>query len=165
MIVLGIDPGTANTGWGLVRAKKSKNSSLQLVGYGCIVTPKSRGMPARLVQLRKELKRLLGQVKPDVVAVEQHFFGINSQTAITVAQARGVILETIAAKKLPIFEYQGLTVKKGLTGNGHADKKEIERVVKRKLGLRKLKKPSDGFLDDAVDGLAMAIYHTLACAS
>lgn len=163
MIILGIDPGTATTGWGIVNASRQarKAKRLELISYDCIVTPKEWGMPKRLSQLRKELKKLLQQAKPDVVCVEEHFFGINARTAITVAQARGVILEAVATARIPIAEHQGLKVKRELTGNGHADKKEVEKAVKKLLAKRVLKKPVNGFLDDSVDGLALAIYHSL----
>lgn len=170
MIILGIDPGTATTGWGIVSATRLHRSAkndlrttnsklLTLVDYGCIVTQKDKGMPQRLLRLRKELKRLLGQRKPNVVCVEEHFFGKNRKTAMTVSQARGVILEVCATSGAPIFEYQGFKIKYALTGDRLAKKKIVEKAVKRLLRKRKLAKPKDGFLDDAVDGLAVAIYH------
>lgn len=178
MIILGIDPGTATTGYGLIRAQKNKkqktkskgsknsslithNSSLELLDYGCIVTAKEQGMGERLVQLRKSLKRLLQSQKPDVVCIEEHFFGKNKKTAMTVSQARGVILEAAATSKAPIFEYQGFAIKHALAGERFADKKKVEKAVKRLLGLKKLDKPANGFLDDAVDGIAIAIYHAI----
>src|SRR3989344_3092807 len=165
MIIFGIDPGTATTGYGVVRRSKIKNqkskSLVELVDYGCIVTPKEQEMPLRLYSIQKDLKRLLVQHNPDCVIVEQLFFGINSRTAMSVGQARGVVLSTAASRKIPIFEYQGLHVKHTLTGSGKADKKEAQKSVMRYLHKRKLKKPLNGYLDDAADALAVAICHVL----
>lgn len=162
MVIFGIDPGTATTGYGVVRSWESGvGSRIDLIEYGCIVTPKDHLMPLRLYNIQKELKRLLRQHKPDCVVVEQLFFGINSRTAMTVGQARGVVLSAAASYRLPVFEYQGLHVKHTLTGNGRADKKEIQKSVMKHLGKRKLKKPLNGYLDDAADALAVAICHVI----
>lgn len=174
MIILGIDPGTATTGWGIIKSDKrqatgNKNKknlpfescNLSLIDYGCISTSKDLVMGERLALLRKSLKKILQQQKPDIVCVEEHFFGKNKKTAISVSQARGVILEVAASFKVPIFEYQGFAIKQVLTGERFADKKKVEKAVKKLLGRRKLEKPANGFLDDAVDGIAIAIYHSL----
>ncbi len=174
MIIFGIDPGTATTGYGVIRKGKSstfakasgdkrqaKGLGIELIEYGCIVTPKDQEMPLRLYSIQKDLKRLLRQHNPDCVIVEQLFFGANARTAMTVGQARGVVLSTIASTKIPVFEYQGLHVKYTLTGSGKADKKEIQKSVMRYLGKRKLKKPASGYLDDAADALAVAICHVI----
>ncbi len=118
-------------------------------------------MPSRLYSIQKQLKSLLKQHKPDCIIVEQLFFGVNSRTAMTVGQARGVVLSTAASYRLPIFEYQGLHVKATLTGSGKADKKQMQKSVMRYLGKRKLKKPANGYLDDAADALAVAICHVI----
>ncbi len=162
MIILGIDPGTATTGYGAVRViDKSGQPSFELIEYGCIVTAKDQPMPMRLFSIQKELNRLIQKLKPDCVVVEQLFFGINSRTAMTVGQARGVVLSTIASFDTPIFEYQGLHVKHTMTGNGRADKKEVQKSVMKHLGKRKLIKPKNGYIDDAADALAVAICHVL----
>lgn len=162
MVIFGVDPGTATTGYGVVRNRKSDvGHRIDLIEYGCIVTSKDLAMPLRLYSIQKDLRRLLKQHKPDCVVVEQLFFGINSRTAMTVGQARGVVLATSASYRLPIFEYQGLHVKHTLTGSGRADKKEIQKSVMKYLGKRKLKKPANGYLDDAADALAVAICHVL----
>lgn len=162
MIIFGVDPGTATTGYGIIKNQKSKSKNrIFLVDYGCIVTPKEHQMPMRLYSIQKELSKLLRQHKPDCVVVEQLFFGINSRTAMTVGQARGVVLSTAAGYRLPIFEYQGLHVKHTLTGSGKADKKEIQKSVMKYLNKRKLKKPINGYIDDAADALAVAICHVL----
>lgn len=165
MIIFGIDPGTATTGYGVIKKVESGKwkveSGLELIDYGCIVTSKELDMPLRLYSIQKELKSLLRQYNPDCVIVEQLFFGANSRTAMMVGQARGVVLSTAASYRIPIFEYQGLHVKHVLTGNGRADKKEIQKTVMRMLGKRKLKKPIGGFIDDAADALAVAICHVM----
>ena len=162
MVIFGVDPGTATTGYGVVRHRKSDvGSRIELIEYGCIVTPKEHEMPLRLYSIQKELKGLLRRFNPDCVVVEQLFFGINSRTAMTVGQARGVVLSTAAGYRLPVFEYQGLHVKYTLTGSGRADKKEIQKSVMKYLGKRKLAKPLNGYLDDAADALAVAICHVI----
>ncbi len=165
MIIFGVDPGTATTGYGIIRHIKNKRSKIkngiELIDYGCIVTSKNEEMPLRLYSIQKQLKGLLKQSKPDCVIVEQLFFGINSRTAMTVGQARGVILSTAGGYRLPVFEYQGLHVKYTLTGDGRADKKKIQKSVMKYLGKRKLAKPVNGYLDDAADALAVAICHVI----
>lgn len=160
MIIFGIDPGTATTGYGIVKTNgKSSKNIFDLIEYGCIVTPKEMEMPMRLLSIHKDLKKLLVQHKPDCVSIEQLFFGVNSRTAMTVGQARGVVLSTVANYRIPIFEYQGLHVKATVTGSGKADKKEMQKWVMRYLGKRKLAKPANGYIDDAADALAVAICH------
>ena len=162
MIIFGIDPGTATTGYGVIENKRSKlKNQISLINYGCIVTPKEWDMPMRLYSIQKDLKVLLRKFNPDCVIVEQLFFGVNSRTAMTVGQARGVVLSTAASYRIPIFEYQGLHVKHTLTGSGRADKKEVQKSVMKYLGKRKLKKPLNGYIDDAADALAVAICHVL----
>ena len=172
MVIFGVDPGTATTGYGIIKSQKSRSKlTVELIDYGCIVTPKDKEMPLRLYSIQKELKKLLRQFKPNCVIVEQLFFGINSKTAMTVGQARGVVLSAAASYfessrnklsyRLPIFEYQGLHVKHTLTGSGKADKKQVQKSVMKYLGKRKLKKPVNGYLDDAADALAVAICHAI----
>lgn len=162
MIIFGIDPGTATTGYGIIKNQKLNiKNQISLVEYGCIVTSKDDPMPLRLYSIQKELKGLLKRSKPDCVIVEQLFFGINSRTAMTVGQARGVVLSTVASYRIPVFEYQGLHVKYVLTGDGRADKKKIQKSVMGYLGKRKLAKPANGYLDDAADALAVAICHVI----
>src|SRR3989338_6658798 len=165
MVIFGIDPGTATTGYGIIKSQKLRsNSIVELVDYGCIVTPKDKEMPLRLYIIQKELKSLLRQHKPDCVIVEQLFFGINSKKAMTVGEAKGVVLSTAAGYRLPVIEYQGLHVKHTLTGSGRADKKQVQKSVMKFLGKRKLKKPANGYLDDAADALAVAICHAIKVA-
>ena len=162
MVIFGIDPGTATTGYGVIlQEKKTKSNGLTLIEYGCIVTPKEQAMPNRLFSIQEDIKALLIRYKPDCIAIEQLFFGINSRTAMTVGQARGVVLSTGAGLGIPIFEYQGLSVKLTLTGSGKADKKEIQTHVMKHLHKRKLVKPKKGYIDDAADALAVAICHVI----
>src|SRR3989344_3679301 len=165
MVIFGVDPGTATTGYGVIKNQKSKiKNQIELIDYGCIVTSKEKDMPMRLYLIQKALKSLLRQYKPDCVIVEQLFFGINSKTAMTVGQAKGVVLSTAAGYRLPVIEYQGLHVKHTLTGSGRADKKQVQKSVMKFLGKRKLKKPANGYLDDAADALAVAICHAIKVA-
>lgn len=157
MIIFGIDPGTATTGFGVIEV--DPDSKLLLIEYGCIVTPKEMEMPKRLFSIHQDLQVLLKRYKPDCIAIEQLFFGVNSRTAMTVGQARGVVLMAGASHSIPIFEYQGLHVKFTLTGSGKSDKKEVQKAVMRYLGKRKLKKPATGYIDDAADALGVAITH------
>lgn len=154
MLILGIDPGTALTGWGLIRNTKGKD--LELVDYGCIMTPKEMELPSRLLMLYQKLSKILEDKKPDILVIEQLFFGVNSRTAMAVGQARGVVLMTASSYKVPIKEYQGLAVKLTLTGYGRAKKKEIQQVVKEILNLDHIPKP-----DDAADALGVAINHVI----
>ncbi|MBI3341866.1 crossover junction endodeoxyribonuclease RuvC [Candidatus Curtissbacteria bacterium] len=161
MIIFGIDPGTATTGYGVIEVDEKAKRVLTLIEYGCVVTPKEMEMPNRLWSIQKDMQILLRRYKPDCIAIEQLFFGINSRTAMTVGQARGVVLMTGAAHSIPIFEYQGLRVKLTLTGSGKSDKKAVQKSVMKYLGKRKLAKPAKGFIDDAADALAVAIVHYL----
>lgn len=157
MKILGIDPGTAITGYGLVEVNKRKGKrKLTYIKHGCIKTSKNDKMARRLFLLYRDCSRLISEFTPGCVAVEQIFFGANSKTAITVGQARGVVILASEESKIPLFEYQGLAIKRFLTGYGRSNKKEIQKKVKEILSLDFVPKP-----DDAADGLAIAIYHGL----
>lgn len=151
MIVLGIDPGYAIIGYGVLDTSKSS----MLVDYGAIITPKEDSMPVRLENIDKSLKFLFDKFKPDVVAIEELFYFKNQKTVIQVAQARGVIL--LACQKYcgNIYEYTPLQIKQALTGQGRAEKSQVQFMVKAILGLDKIPKP-----DDAADALAVAICHS-----
>ena len=157
MIILGIDPGTATTGYGVIENNQGK---LKIVDYGCILTDKKLEMPERLDFLGEELEKIIKKYKPQAMAVEELFFFKNAKTIITVGQARGVILfvgKNIGKKiELDIFEYTPLQVKQAVVGYGRADKKQVQSMVKAILGLSEVPKP-----DDAADALAAAI----CCAS
>jgi len=149
MIILGIDPGTATTGFGLIKKDKS---NLKLLKYGLITTPANLSTAERLNKLNKDLSLLIKNSKPDMVAVEDIFFFKNLKTAVKVSQARGVILLTIAKAKIPIAEYTPLQIKQAVACYGRAEKTQVQKMVKYLLGLKEIPKP-----DDAADALAVAI--------
>jgi len=149
--VLGIDPGTATTGWAVVEEVK-KNP--RLVACGCVNTSKFRSDADRLVEIGKDIGALLKKYKPQEAAIEDIFFFKNLKTAVTVAQARGVILYKIKKDGVPLFAYTPLQVKQALTGYGRAEKKQIQIMVKNILKLKSIPKP-----DDAADAVAIAICH------
>ena len=155
MIILGIDPGTAATGYGFIKASSKR---ISLVDFGCIKTQAGEEMPKRLFRLRKELKKLIKEFRPEMMVIERLFFNTNAKTAMTVGQARGVVMLVAAEAKLPVLEYTALQAKKELTGYGRADKKEVEKAVKRCLRIRRKIRP-----DDAADALAIAICHVKKC--
>lgn len=152
MKILGIDPGTARTGYGLIRTVGTKITPLD---YGCIETPSVDTTPARLVQTYKEIRKIIQKEKPHRIAVERLFFFRNMKTVMTVSQSRGVVLMACEQKKIPIFEYTPLEIKQSLSGYGRAKKKEIQKRVMEILSLKDIPRP-----DDAADALAAAIcYH------
>jgi len=151
MLVLGIDPGLAITGYGLV---EGDGQNLALVEYGVVRTPAKTPTADRLVQLHTELGQILAETKPDEAAVEELFFSTNARTAILVGQARGVALLTLAEAGLPIAEYTPLQIKQAITGYGQADKAQVQEMVRLLLGLVEIPRP-----DDAADALAVSICH------
>ena len=152
MLVIGIDPGTAITGYGLVR--ENDDGSLMAVEYGVIQTPAKTPMPDRLVMIYDKLKEVIDLHQPDRSAVEMLFFQRNVKTAITVGQGRGVVLLALAQAGVQIAEYTPLEIKQAVTGYGGADKRQIQEMVRILLNLEKIPKP-----DDAADALAVAICH------
>ena len=153
MIILGIDPGTANTGFGVVSNIKSKNQSiLKCLDYGCIETSPKLADGERLKKINQELNKIIKQYNPEVMAVENIYFFKNLKTAMPVSQAKGVILFTAAKKKIPVYEFTPLQVKMAITGYGRADKKQIQKMIKIILNLKEEPKP-----DDAADALATAV--------
>jgi crossover junction endodeoxyribonuclease RuvC len=151
MIFLGVDPGTAITGYGFIREDAG---ALQAVAFGTIMTPSGQALPDRLVTLYIELKRLIALHRPASAAVEQLFFSRNVRTALAVGQARGVVLLALAQAGIPISEYTPLEVKQAVTGYGRADKQQVQEMVRLLMGLPEIPKP-----DDAADALAVAICH------
>lgn len=149
-LILGIDPGTAATGWGLIK-------NLQLIDYGCIKTDKETLPDKRLHQIHLALSRIIRKHKPDLMAIESIFFFKNAKTIISVSQAQGVILLTAAKSKIPTVTYTPLQIKQVLTKYGRSDKNEISKKVKKMLCLKEIPKP-----DDAADALAIAICHHLS---
>lgn len=150
MISLGIDPGTARIGYGLVR--EYRDGSLQAIDYGVITTPAKTPMPQRLKMIYDQLTTLIETYEPDRAGVEELFFAKNTTTAITVAQGRGVILLSLQAMGIPIAEYKPNFIKQSITGYGGAKKPQMQEMVRMLLGLPEIPKP-----DDAADGLAIAI--------
>ena len=149
MIILGIDPGIATVGWGIVEYKGNKFCGSD---YGAILTPAHTPTEDRLEQIFDETCQLVKYYKPEVVAMEKLFFNTNQKTAIDVAQARGVLMLAITKMRLKCYEFTPLQVKQAVTGYGRAEKKQVEAMVKMLLNLEKIPKP-----DDAADALAMAI--------
>jgi len=152
MLALGIDPGTATTGYGLVRLEQ--DGSLLAVKYGVITTPKNTPAPERLIMLYDQLQDLLREHKPDTAAVEKLFFQRNITTAIAVGQARGVMLLSLAQAGLEVFEYTPNEIKQAVAGYGSAGKRQMQEMVRVLLALDSIPKP-----DDAADALAVAICH------
>lgn len=152
MLAIGIDPGTARTGYGVVR--QDPDGALVLVDYGVIATGARKPMPTRLLSLYQALTELLSLHQPDSGAVEKLFFQRNVTTAMSVGQARGVALLAMAQAGLSVDEYTPREVKLAVAGYGSADKKQIQEMVRTLLSLDSTPKP-----DDAADALAVAICH------
>jgi crossover junction endodeoxyribonuclease RuvC len=151
MLVLGIDPGTATTGWGIV---ERDGDSLTLLDYGTVTTSQGAPLPERLQVIYQELGQIIEQHSPDAAAVEKLFFSKNVRTALAVGQARGVALLAIADAGLPLHEYTPLEVKQSVSGYGRASKEQVQKLVQILLGLDFLPEP-----DDAADAIAVAICH------
>ena len=154
MIILGIDPGFAITGWGLINSVANR---LSLSRYGAVTTPAGMPFTRRLTAIRTGLEEIIGTYHPDACAVEELFFNSNTTTAIKVAQGRGVAVETVSAAGIPVFEYTPLQVKMTVVGYGRAEKKQVQQMVKVMLKLDAIPKP-----DDAADAVAIAICHSFS---
>ena len=152
MIILGIDPGLATMGYGVV--EKLKNDNVVAVDYGVVRTPKDESLPVRLAMLEEGINRILDKYKPEEIAVEELFFSKNITTGIPVAHARGVTLLTCIKYCGKLFEYTPNQIKQSLTGYGKADKIQMMHVVTSLLRLDKIPRP-----DDAADALAVALCH------
>ncbi|MEJ2558583.1 MAG: crossover junction endodeoxyribonuclease RuvC [Anaerolineae bacterium] len=151
MRVLGIDPGTAITGYGIV---EGEGDSLTLVTYGAITTPANQPLPQRLQQIYRQLQALIAEWHPESAAVEELFFSKNARTALVVGHARGVALLAITDADLPIQEYKPAEVKQAVAGYGGAPKDQVQGMVQLLLGMEDIPRP-----DDAADALAVAICH------
>jgi crossover junction endodeoxyribonuclease RuvC len=150
-IILGIDPGTATMGWGVIRQEGNRLSYVQ---HGAVTTPSQWEMPRRLSRLFDGVTELVKGYRPETVAVEELFFNTNVTTAITVGQARGVVLLAAYRAGIEVAEYTPLQVKQAITSYGRAEKQQVQEMVKSLLRLREIPKP-----DDAADGLAIAVCH------
>lgn len=151
MRILGIDPGYAIVGYGVIDYNHNRFSVLQ---YGAITTKPNKLFTERLEEIFSDTTLLLQRSKPDAIAIEKLFFNTNTTTAIDVAQARGVILLAANQNNVPVFEYTPLQVKSAVTGYGKAEKRQVMEMTKNILGLEKIPKP-----DDTADALAIAICH------
>ena len=152
MIFLGIDPGTAITGYGFVNEKPA--GDLEIVSYGVITTSSKLSLDKRLLKIYIELKELIALHQPSLGAVENLFFQKNVKTALSVGHARGVVLLTLAECNIPVESYTPGEVKQAVTGYGGADKRQVQHMVQALLDLAEIPKP-----DDAADALAVAICH------
>lgn len=151
MLVLGIDPGTAITGYGLVRETEQ---GLALVDCGVITTPAGQPLPRRLQAIYQGLTSIIAQTRPSTAAVEELFFGRNVRTALSVGQARGVTLLALADAGLSIYEYKPMEIKQAIAGYGNAGKEQVQEMVRMLLQLSEIPQP-----DDAADAVAVAICH------
>ncbi len=152
MIILGVDPGIATLGYGVI--EKDDKGGFRAVDFGVVVTPKQEGLPARLAMLEEGVAKVLEKYRPDEVAMEELFFSKNITTGIAVAHARGVAMLACVKACGRLYEYTPMQVKQALTGYGKADKKQMQTVVTSLLKLQEIPKP-----DDAADALAIALCH------
>ena len=150
MIILGIDPGTATTGYAFI--KKLPNSTYQILDFGVIKTNKTETDSARLLILKKDLAQLIKKYKPDRAGVEKLYFEKNVKTAMVVSQARGVVLLTLEEHKINLHEFTPLQVKSIICGYGKAEKKQVQYMIQKSFALKSLPKP-----DDAADALGIAL--------
>lgn len=157
MRILGIDPGYATTGFGLIVSERSEQ---QLLQYGTVTTPKDLPFADRLCMLYDDMVRLLEVTKPDAVAVEELFWGHNITTGIGVSHGRGVILLAIAKAGVPLFEYTPMQVKQAVVGYGKAEKRQVMDMTRRILKMEKVARP-----DDAADAIAIALCHARSTTS
>ena len=151
MRILGIDPGVATIGFGLVEAQRS---AVRLIQYGVITTPAGLPLSVRLHQISQDMSQLLEQLKPEEAAVEELFFSKNITTGIAVAHGRGVILLELERAGVPVYEYTPMQVKQAVAGYGGADKRQVMLMTQRLLRMQSVPRP-----DDAADALAIAICH------
>ncbi len=150
MRILGIDPGYAIVGYGVI--EKDEKGKCTVLDYGAINTPKEEDFPVRLAMIADGMKALINKFKPDAVAVEELFFNQNITTGIAVAEARGVILCTAIQTVPMVYEFTPMQIKLSITGFGKADKKQVQLMTKSVLGLKSIPKP-----DDAAEALAVAL--------
>lgn len=151
MVILGIDPGYAIVGWGVVEYAGNK---FKVIDFGAVLTKAKTPFPLRLQQIFTQLNEILQKYKPDAVSMEKLFYNNNAKTVIDVAQARGVITLAIQLSGVPLYEYTPLQLKQSVVGYGRAEKKQVQEMTRIILGLDKIPKP-----DDTADALAIAICH------
>ncbi len=148
MIILGIDPGLALTGWGVLEKKEKP----RVIAYGCVKTSKNQNSQQRLLSLFDQLQDLIDKFQPQIICLEKIFFNTNAKTAFLVGEARGVIKICAALNKINVEEFTPLQIKDCIVGYGRADKNQVQQMVKVLLGLKKIPKP-----DDAADAIAAAL--------
>lgn len=151
MIIIGIDPGIATTGYGVIKTIK-KGTQIKCLDYGVIKTPSLLDVGERLKLINRDILKLINKYKPETMAIERLYFFKNAKTVMPVSQAKGVILFTIAKKKIPVYEFTPLQVKMTITGFGRAEKKQVQKMIKIIFKLKDVPKP-----DDAADALGIAI--------
>jgi crossover junction endodeoxyribonuclease RuvC len=151
MRVLGIDPSSRVTGYGVLELREGRSVVL---GYGTIKPRRLAALPEKLLEIKAGIDRLIGSFEPGEVAIENPFFGLNIKTAITLGQVRGAVLVAVAERSRPLFEYSPLEIKKAVTGYGQADKRQVSTMVRALLGLE-----DEALEEDASDALACAICH------
>lgn len=154
MRILGIDPGIARCGWGVIEFEKSK---LKVLNFGCIETDSKKEIPQRLEEVYAQVIKIIKKYSPDDLSIEELFFNTNAKTAFVVGQARGVILLAAEQNNLSISIYTPLQVKSAVTGYGRAEKDQIGKMVKTLLALKEIPKP-----DDTSDALAVALAHAFS---
>ena len=151
MIILGIDPGLATLGWGVIESERGRQ---RLINYGCILTTPQQRFPERLQQIGEDMRSLLKLYQPDEIAFEELFFAKNVTTGMAVSAARGVALLAVVEKTDNLYEYTPMQIKQAITGYGGADKHQVQHMVKMLLHMNEIARP-----DDAADGLAVALTH------
>jgi len=157
MLILGIDPGIATIGFGLVEAERGQ---VHMLRYGAITTPAGLPLSRRLYQIGTDMEALIGQLKPEAISVEELFFNNNITTGIAVAHGRGVILYAAEKCGVPLYEYTPSQVKQAVVGYGKAEKQQVMDMTRRLLKLKAVPRP-----DDAADALALALCHARSCTS
>jgi crossover junction endodeoxyribonuclease RuvC len=158
MIIIGIDPGTATTGFAIIDKTKDK---IKVLDYGCVITTPNLCPGDRLKIINNELNKLIKKHQPKVMAIENLFFFKNLKTAMPVSQAKGVILLTAAKKRIPVYEFTPLQVKMAITGYGKAEKKQVQKMIQTLLNLEEKPKDKNKRKDDATDALGVAFCYTL----
>lgn len=159
MVILGIDPGTATTGFGVIDVR---NGGVQATGWGLIETDKKENPGERLLLISRKLRKIIREYKPNVISIEKLFFATNAKTAMRVGQAQGVMIYCGALSKIEVVEYAPGTIKKVITGNGRSDKKDVQKYIRKTLGNRvKSRAHGKTHFDNSADALAVALCHAL----
>ena len=155
MIILGIDPGLALTGWGVVEKiplGATNEDKPKLIEYGCIKTSKNQEPPQRLLKIYQELHKIIKKYKPRVLSLEKLFFNTNAKTAFSIGEVRGIIKICAVLNKVPVVEFTPLQIKNSIVGYGRASKKQVQEMVKISLTLKEIPKP-----DDIADAIGVAL--------